>query len=456
MKGKKALVLGAGLAGLSAAHRLLEKGFEVEVVEANSFVGGLAATIKEGPYYMDFGPHPFYTEKEDIQELFKELIADDLLSFERRCLLYFNDRFVNYPLNIRTALFEMGLTTSIVSGLSFAKASTKKFFRKPEIKNFEDWARAGFGNHLYKIFFKPYTEKFWGVKCSELDAFWANQRVAKVNLIKTLKSIFSKPKKGEIASQIERSNLLLFYPRKGIGTLAERIAERVQKRGGKIYLNSKVSKVKKTKNGFSVECVSGGKTKTFAASYLFSSLPVPLFAKMLFPKPPKDILLSASKLRYRSLVLLYIASTKQDIMQVPYIYFMNRSFHRLTETNKWSQELSPADENMLSVEFSCFEGDATWNKSKEQLFEQAIAELEKDGFLKKSEVTNYFLLKAPHVYPVYLTDYREHFSKVMNHLKKIDNIYFIGRTGQFNYLDMDQVMKQSFIAVDQLAANAIR
>ena len=449
---RKVIILGAGVSGLCAAWRLSENNFDVEVYEKNSFVGGLAATIKIDNYFMDFGPHPFYSDNESILAIFKELIGSDLISFERDCLLLFNDLYIHYPPDPKDILFNMGIKTSVLSVSSYLKSKLKNSFVPSNIENFENWAISSFGSHLYKIFFKPYTENFWKVSPDKLSCDWADARVARLNLIKAIKLLFSESKKRSSLNQIERDTLPLYYPKHGCGVLSERLAEKVKSNGGKIYLNSEIKKVnipsiEKSNVLVNVE----GVDSIVEGNYIISTLPLKHLVKMTNPKPNNEIQSHADSLNSLGLIIVFFALNIEDVLPVSYLYCMHNIYHRITEYNKFSAKLSPDGENLLSVEISCYKDDEVWKIENNELVENCTNGLISDGYIKKDNIIKSFVFKSSNVYPVYFLGYEERLKKIKNFYSEFEESFLLlGRSGQYNYIDQDQAMKMGFDLADKI------
>ena len=449
------MVLGGGVSGLCAAWRFSENDFDVEVYEKNSFVGGLASTIRIDDYFMDFGPHPFYTDDEFILSVYKELIGDDLLSFERDCLLLFNDSYIHYPPEPKDVLFNMGINTSLLSTVSYLKSRLKNSLGFSLNANFEDWAINSFGAHLYKIFFKPYTENFWKVSPDQLSSDWADVRVARLNLLKALKLLFIKGRIGSRLNQIERDTLPLYYPKYGCGVLPERIAEKVKSNGGSIYLNTEIKQINLTSSGKSSVVVgSRGEDYVVEGDCLISTLPLKHVVKMTRPKPDIETRQQADSLKSLGLIIVFIVLNKEDVLPVSYLYCMDHIYHRITEYNKFSEKLSPEGENLLSLEISCYKGDEIWKIKNNDLIEICTNELTSDGYIKRNDIIRSFVFKSSNVYPVYFLGYQEKLNKVNDYYAKYDeSFHLLGRSGQYNYVDQDQAMKMGFELADKIKRN---
>lgn len=457
---KKVIVLGGGASGLGVAWRLAEKKIPVEVVELKNEIGGLAATVRKDGYYLDYGPHYFLSEKPEIlkkvTELFKEDFGKEMPTLKRDAKLLFRGKFLNYPLNIRNILFEIPFTESllIVSSYFYRQLleSIKKLFKKEtQDKNFEIWARKNFGDYLFKIFFKPYTEQFWGIACDKLAprTLPTNTRLS---FFKALKLVFHKKITKKDVSLAEREmTLILRYPFKGIGMVLTAIAHKIKKLGGKIHMGYEVNGIKRNPEGtFTITAVKDGKTKNFNADFVVSTIPLTLTTRMLFPKAPENVIKSTKKLGFLSFIVLYIVIPNRNILSSSYLYFVGTPYNRISEMRKFSPYLCPPDENMIAVEISCHDNEKIWSYSKKQVLGMCIKFLEKGGIVKRDEIKKTFLLKARYAYPIYYHDHEEHLNRILEYVKTIPNFEVTGRVGKYLYVDIDQCLTNSFNLVDDI------
>ena len=298
LSNKKIIILGGGISGLTVAWRLQELGFQAEVCESNEFVGGLAGTVRpeDGRYCLDFGPHFFITQKQEIVERITDLLADDVLSFERSAQLYVLGRFLDYPLSAKNVLLNFPLSDAIASIITFAwaqlKAAAKYLFSTDSTSvNFGDWATANFGNHLAKIFFRPYTEGFWKIPCENLSPEIIPTST-RLNFMKSMKMMFLRKVSGPAKSLTERELVLpLRYPKRGYGVIAENIADRVLNMGGIIRQNTRVVKVKLRDDGtYVVKVAQDDNLIELHADHVVSTIPIPNLVNMMSPEAPRIVL----------------------------------------------------------------------------------------------------------------------------------------------------------------------
>ena len=443
---KRVIILGAGVTGLSAGIKLLDSGCDVCILEKADHPGGLARTLVRGNYRLDIGPHHLFSQNEIIlKEMIDLFKKGELVSVSRDVKILFHDRFLNYPLTARSILLHMGLKHAFFGSMSYIGTAFGKLFSRNVAKgNFQDWARGNFGRYLYKIFFKPYTEQFWGIPCEELSVDCI-PLATKMSFLKTLKMIFLKKFEKKSLSVAERETTLqLFYPIKGIGAIVDKLKESFLSKGGTIELSCTVSEL--TINGddtFTVHYQNEAEPTKSKATHVISSIPISNLARILRPALPASVLRSAERLEYLSTIVLYIVIPDRDVIDCQYLYMMNRTYNRMSNTNRFHHQLSPEGENVLALEITCHFKDNTWESSDDELFEKCIAHLEADGIISRGEVKQFFTVRVKNAYPFYRLGYRENLTTVFEHLKQIPNLTLAGRTGAFKYMDIDQCMKDT-------------
>jgi len=448
-------VLGGGITGLGVAWKLAENNVSVEVIELKQEIGGLAGTVKEGPYRLDYGPHFILSERPELLEKILSLFTEDLPVFKRSAQLYFHGKFYNYPLTARNVLMQMPLNDAFFCGSSYFLRliwdTLKKPFSKKHPPNFEEWAKSSFGDYLFRLFFKPYTEQFWQIPVHELspDSMPTNTRLS---FFKTLKLLFVKDIVKSKMSLIEReTSLLLRYPRQGIGKMASHITERINEGGGKVLTGCRIQEIMRNPDGtFSVSTDCNGKKRTFEGDYVISTLPLTELIPKLRPAPPEEVKNSIGHLGYLSLIVVYLVIPKREILESSYVYHLATPYNRIGDMNKFCPDLCPENENMLALEFTCHKGDSLWEKSKDELFEMSISHLEKDGILKREEVKRIFVLKAPFGYPIYTYHYKNHLDRVREYVRQTPNLEIAGRTGNYKYMDMDQCLHAGFVKAGEV------
>ncbi|HYX44897.1 MAG TPA: FAD-dependent oxidoreductase, partial [Acidimicrobiales bacterium] len=234
----RVVIIGAGPAGLTAAYQLGKRGATATVLEADSVVGGISRTAQRDGWRFDIGGHRFFTKVKAVEDLWHEILPDeDFLLRPRMSRIYYNGKFFDYPLKPMNALKGLGPVEALRCVLSYAWARV----RPPKDQtSFEGWVSARFGYRLYRIFFKTYTEKLWGVPATDIRADWAAQRIKNLSLAKAvLNAVMPRRNQKEITSLIEEFQ----YPKHGPGMMWERCRELVEAQGSKVVMESAVTKV---------------------------------------------------------------------------------------------------------------------------------------------------------------------------------------------------------------------
>ncbi len=455
-KKKKVIILGAGVTGLSAGIRFLDSGCDVCILEKSDHPGGLAKTVVHGNYRLDIGPHHLFSQSESIlKEIIDLFEKEELVSFSRDAKIYFYDRFLNYPLTAKNVLFHMGIKHAFFASLSYiwtASGHVRNLFTRDRSgDNFKEWAKNNFGSYLYNIFFKTYTEQFWGIPCEKLSVNCVPQ-VTKMSFLKTLKMIFLARFEKESISIAEReTSLTLFYPIKGIGAIVDKMYDSFISKGGTIRLNCTISElIHNDNNTFTLNYQDQTGSIQDDAIHVVSSIPISSLVRILKPAPPVSIVHSADNLEYLSVIVLYIVIHDRDVLDCAYLYMMDRPYNRISNTNRFHHKLSPEGENMLALEITCHFNDKVWKNSGEELYEKCINHLEFDGFINRDEVKQFFTVRIKNAYPFYRLGYEKNLATIFDYFKKIPGLSLSGRTGAYKYMDIDQCLEDTSDLVNSL------
>lgn len=484
---RKAIIIGAGPAGLTAAYMLLKETDICPIIlEESSYIGGISRTAEYKGNRMDIGGHRFFSKNNEVNEIWKELMPiqghpsrdDKLLGIEKpyaeqgpdpeneeRVMLirnrvsriYYLKKFFDYPISVKFQTFKnLGFIRTMKSGMGYLASCIKK--RK--VNSLEDFYINRFGKPLYSMFFERYTEKLWGVHPSEIAPDWGAQRVKELSLSKAIKDffakMFNKNYKSNQTSLIEQ----FMYPKKGPGQLWEQMAEEIEKMGGVIKLNSKVVKVINEEGRIvSVET----EKESYQGDIFFSSMPVKdLIASM--ENVPSDVLDVAINLPYRDFITVGLLLKKLKIKNKTKIKTLNNivpdcwiyiqepdvKLGRLQIFNNWSPYMVAEDDCVwIGLEYFCNEGDEMWNMNNDEFASFAAGELDKIGVIDKSDVLDSVTLKVKKAYPAYFGSYGN-FNRVRDYLDTYSNLYCIGRNGQHRYNNMDHSMLTAMVAVSHI------
>jgi protoporphyrinogen oxidase len=447
-KGDRIVVCGAGPAGLTAAYVLAKQGYHVTVLEADDIVGGISRTARYKEFRFDIGGHRFFTKITPVQEMWEELLADDFIQVPRLSRIHYDGKFFNYPLKAANALAGLGLFQAAAIITSYFKAQLRP---SPVEENFEQWVSNRFGTRLYRIFFKTYTEKLWGIPCTEIRAEWAAQRIQGLSLARAILSATSLQRRSVvIKSLIDEFR----YPRLGPGQMWEKCAERVEELGGKVLMSHYVKHVE-TEDGVarSVVVSTPEGDKQIEGEHFITTVPLRSLVRSFDPPAPPAVSEAAERLAYRDFILVALILDKDRIFPDNWIYVHTPGVKvgRIQNFNNWSREMVPRDgATCVGMEYFCFRGDGLWTTSDAELIELAGAELAKLGLAPGAKVIDGTVVRMPKAYPIYDGTYKESVDTIRAHLDTIPNLVTVGRNGMHKYNNQDHSMYTAMLAVENM------
>jgi protoporphyrinogen oxidase len=490
---KKAIIIGAGPAGLTAAIELLKHtDIKPIVLELSDCIGGISRTVRFKDNRMDIGGHRFFSKSDEIidwwlnilpleegADLGKEISyqnkhrtlnnassgtsenqEDVMLIRKRKSRIFYDGNFFDYPvtLSLRTIL-NLGFIKIIKIGYSYI--SIRLFPIKNE-KNLEDFFINRFGKELYLTFFKSYTEKVWGKKCTEIGADWGRQRIKGLSVTKTITDVFKRMfrNKGFRQKDVETSLIEYFlYPKYGPGHMWETVAEKIKKTEGEIIMDARAVGFRGDATKITGVTYINQKTKeehTIDADYVFSTMPINKVFEGFEEKTVSESVSNIARaLEYREFITVGILISSEHLKDVTdnWIYIHEPDVHvgRIQFFHNWSESMVKEEGNhLLGLEYFCDEGDYLWNLSESELGELARAELVKIGLIENIEhVLDFHVEKVEKAYPVYAGTYSD-FDKVRSYLDSIQNFYPIGRNGMHRYNNQDHSMLTAMASVQSI------
>ena len=447
-------VIGAGPAGLSAAFILSENDKKTVVLEMSDQVGGISRTIVRNGFRFDIGGHRFFTKDDEIDRFFRDILGEEAIWVNRSSKIYYDGKWVDYPLKPASALFGMGVGTTARCLADYGYVKVRNIFGKPEIVTFEDWVSNEFGRELFKLFFKNYTEKVWGIDCSQIEAEWAAQRIKGLSLGVAIRDAIKPSKNGKVATLIDK----FLYPRLGIGRISERLAEDVETSGNEVRMHSRVAAVNHADGKItSVDVESADGPYRLEVENLCSSMPLTELVLAMRPEAPADVVEAVHKLRYRDLVTVNLMIDKPQVTDQTWIYIHDPSFRlgRIHEPRNWSPDMAPEGKSSIVAEYFCFEDDDIWSMDDQALIDLTVTDLgERLGFLKKEEVIDAFVVRVPKAYPMYELGYEGPLNKIREYISGLSNLEIVGRYGTYKYNNMDHSMKTGILAARNILGEA--
>ena len=443
--GDHTVIIGAGPAGLTAAYQLSKAGHRVTVLEADTIVGGISRTAQYRGFRFDIGGHRFFTKIEPVAELWEEILGSEFISVPRLSRIHYSGKYFDYPLKAANALRGLGIWNAIRIVLSYIDA---RIHPSPVEETFEQWVTNRFGRRLYEIFFKTYTEKVWGIPCSEIRAEWAAQRIQGLSLERAILNAASLNRRSTaIKSLIHEFR----YPRLGPGQMWEACRDKVEAMGNPVLLRHAVTAVERVGNRVvGVRAMTPEGERSFRADHVISTTDLRGLIRAFEPSVPAPVAAAASGLRYRDFLVVALILDQDDLFPDNWIYVHTPGVKvgRIQNFNNWSRAMVPeAGKTCLGFEYFCFEGDGLWQADDAELVALATRELEQLGLGKASLVRDGTVIRMPKAYPIYDAAYRGHVETIRAHLDPVENLHTVGRNGMHKYNNQDHSMLTAMMAV---------
>ncbi|MES2217285.1 MAG: NAD(P)/FAD-dependent oxidoreductase [Pseudomonadota bacterium] len=449
------IIIGAGPAGLTAAYLLAKQNFKVTVLEADpEYVGGIARTVTYKGYCFDIGGHRFFSKSQEVEDFWTEILPDDMLERPRSSRIFYQDKFFAYPLNAGEVLQKLGWFESAYCFFSYLKA---RLFPIKNARTFTQWVTNHFGARLFRIFFKTYTEKVWGMSCDKISADWAAQRIKGLSLWSAMINAFMPAKKSQKPADVIKTLVGTFrYPRKGPGMLWEHCTVKIRQLGGTVLLNSPVTKCDYVNGLWRVCC---GVTE-FTGDYVISSAPLRELVQNYLPAMPAEVAAAAAKLQYRDFIIVALILRDDEQFSDNWIYIHDPAVKvaRIQNFKSWSPEMVPVPGTCCyGMEYFCFEGDGLWSTSDANLIALAKREIVQIGLAEGTAVLDGCVVRQQKAYPVYNDDYKNHVEIIRAALEEYyPTLLPVGRNGMHKYNNQDHAMMTAMLAVKNIIAGETR
>jgi protoporphyrinogen oxidase len=489
MSRRKALIIGAGPAGLTAAYEFVTRSdIQPVVYEKSDYIGGISRTVRYKNNRIDIGGHRFFSKSDRVMNWWRhimqvqasadityhgqtvhvngdgsqagpELTDSDrvMLIRNRKSRIYFLRRFFDYPISLTgDTLTKLGMARTIRIGISYMAAMVNQI--KPE-KTLEQFLINRFGRELYLTFFKSYTEKVWGVPCNEISAEWGAQRIKGLSITKAILHFLKKKPSGDISQKGTETSLIekFMYPKLGPGQLWEYVAQDVQRRGGMVELGWDI--VRLHVDGSRIRAAEmvqreTGEHRVVEADFFFSTMPVKELIHKLATDVPANVVEVANGLIYRDFITvgLLLRRLKIGELQDNWIYIQEPDVQvgRMQIFNNWSPFLVADSSNAwIGLEYFCYETEPIWKLSDQEMIALAKAEVSTIGIIDPDDVLDACVIRMPKTYPAYFGAYNR-FSEIRSYVEGFENLFLVGRNGMHKYNNQDHSMLTAMTAVDNI------
>lgn len=442
--GRDVVIIGGGPSGLAAAYEAAGQGASVSVFERLDIVGGLSRTIPFQNNRFDIGPHRFFTKNAEVRELFKNVLGDEAIRVARKTRILNDRKYFDYPLTPVNAILGVGLAAGALIAASYAAARIRVIQRPVAINSFEDWVVDQFGRRLFEKFFKGYTEKVWGIPCSEISADWAAQRIKGLSLASAMRNAVFKDRPVQIKTLVDE----FVYPRLGAGQVYEMMAARIEGLKGEVKTGAAITRLRREGNRIvaaTVESAAGD--YDVEGRYFLISAPLTDLVEMARPEAPEAVRAAARALRYREHIGVNLLIEGRPFSDNwIYVHSGAVDLARIASYRNFSPAMAADGLSPLTVEYFAFRGDKFSGASDEAMVERAVSELSTLGLIERDQMVGRFVVRSDKAYPLMEIGHQTHVDTIKAWLDQFENLLPIGRAGMFKYNNQDHAMATGLLA----------
>jgi len=438
-------ILGGGISGLSCGFELSKsENNSILVIEKEQKVGGVCGGFTYKNFNLDYGPHKIYSQLEGLMDYFKNIIGEDTLKIKKRNSLFLMNKYFNFPLHIPNLISNISPLTVYKGtqvGFSFIFSRFANILKRKKSETYEEHLIKGFGKAGYNLLFRDYAYKVWGPPY-ELTSELAMKRIPVLSISELLKTAVKKKDKPKISAEF------FYYPKKGIKQVCENLQNNIVKNDSEVSINSIPTKISINNNKVSsITFEKDEKIKEIKTDYLVSTIHLNQLVNLIDPQPPEEVINAAKELNYKDLIVIYLLINEEMILKDNWIFFPGKEviFNRVSEQKSFSKYTCPEGQTALMVEITCNKSDSIYSKTDKEILDLVLKDMNKVKLLNKQTPFDFTIKKMENIYPIYSLSYKKNFEIILEYLRKIENLYSIGRNGLFNYNNMDHCVDMSML-----------
>lgn len=433
------IILGAGPAGLGAAWGLALRGIAPVLVERQEMVGGNAGSFNLAGMPVDYGSHRLHPSTDpEILAVLRSLLGPDLRERPRHGRIRLGRRWVHFPLRA----LDLALRAPpafLFRALRDALTERGRGRQRTTPESFETVLLQGLGPTICREFFFPYARKIWGLEPSEISPVQAEKRVS----ARTAGSLLRRLLPGGTGKGGRTSRGTFLYPAQGFGQISEALSHAATEAGAVTLLGTTVQRVRVEAEGLriQVESASGegspgkasGSAQWLSGDHLWSTIPITALARMVEPEPPPEVRHSATQLRQRAMLLVYLVLEQDRFTEFDAHYFpsLDVPFTRVSEPKNYAGRREPLGRTVLCAEIPCSREDPLWALDEAALTERVVEGLAEARLPINSRILESAVRRLPAAYPIYRRGYEAHLRRVEGWLEGLSGVLSFGRQGLF-------------------------
>ncbi|MFB3895297.1 MAG: FAD-dependent oxidoreductase [bacterium] len=434
---EKVTIIGAGLAGLASGYELVQHNIPVELIESESGVGGLAASVHHNGYTFDLGPHRIYSEYPEIIQFLKDLCKDELVTVDRHSRIRLHNRYFQYPLQSKELMLHLSPLLPVKFLASYFLTNLKDWFSVRDDLSYAGWISHRFGKAMSSFFFEPYAQKVWGTPAGELSSDIAKQRLAQENLMATIKDIFRGHKKEAVKTAVPT----FLYPKNGIGTISDKLADYIRYQKSQILNNQVVIGFRKSSNRIEkiiIEDKTDNSKREIEVDSIISTIPLPILVPLL--TEDEKLRTICRSLKFQNIILVCLMFKKDRVTDDTWLYFPEKQypFTRMYEPKNFYTGLCPEGKSSLGIEITCGADSSVWSEPDNEIYQNLVPLLKQVELIdNEEEIEDYLMVRIPNAYPIYDLAYEMKLNKLFEFLGQFQNLITTGRQGLFHHNNLD-------------------
>jgi protoporphyrinogen oxidase len=442
-------VLGAGPAGLGAAWRLRQANrAAVTVVEQHSSPGGNAGSFEFAGLNVDYGSHRLHPASDPaILADLRQLLGDDLLDRPRHGRIRLRGRWIHFPLKPVDLMLRLDPGFALGSAVD---ALTKPLRGAATRDTFASVLRTNLGPTICDHFYFPYARKIWGRDPDELSGIQARRRVGAGSVGKLIRKVLA-----QVPGLKKPGTGRFYYPRGGFGQISQAIADRAASLGAEMRYGRKVTSLEAptaSRPSWIVGTTGAAGEEALEADYLWSTLPIPLIARIATGVSTDTARDAAAKLSYRSMILVYLELPIDQFTEFDAHYFPGADVKitRLSEPKNYAARREPAGRTVLCAELPGAPTDPWWTMSDAELGDLVADDLARSGIPLPARPSSVAVRRLPQAYPIYTIGYEEPFQALDRWAESLPAFLSFGRQGLFAHDNTHHALAMAYAAAECL------